>query len=513
MDIQKFTFFKGFPLNIQTVILTFFFISALILGITVTQSGVGISPDSIGYISTGENLFHGNGFYTIYDNRKDVSNDYQDEKNMLSPYTAQPPLYPLLIAVLIHLGMGSEQSAQLIPVLSFAFMMFPVFFIGRIVGGNLTGYFSCFTCIFLTPLLLITSFAWTEMLFILLSSLSIVYFIKYNEDLKNLDLYIAGIFTSFAILTKYIGIILIFIGIIVIICKNKTRIKKIVYNIFIFGSLSLFPISLWIYRNITITSNFSGMNRGKSNEALIFIIKKTSHILLNDFNLIFFIFISISFILLFIYSFKNREFILKYLKKNYIIICYIFFYITILLSIKLIWNFDPIDSRLLSPIYPFMIIAGFSLFFYCYKIKNSKKWLVLILCIFLILFSSYQLNNSFKFVEDSISGANKDLNSPYWKNNQGISWVQKNSPLNTKLYSNHPKILEFKIKKPVKSIPLDEKEFISTFKNEKNAIIIYFKKENNTDGSNLNLIKLNQKNNVLTLVADFPDSAVYKTNN
>lgn len=513
MNIPEFTYFKDFSINTQILFLIFFFILALILGFTITQSGVGISPDSIGYISTGENLYHGNGFYTIYDNRNNVSNDYEN-KVMLSPYTAQPPLYPILIAILMHFGIDSEQSAQLIPILSFAFLMFPIFFIGRILGGNITGYLSCITCLFFTPLLLITSFAWTEMLFILLSALSIFYLIKYNEEFKNINLYIAGIFTSFAILTKYIGIILLFIGLVVIIYKNKDQIKKIMFNTVIFGFLSSFPISLWFYRNIIITSNFSGADRGKSNETLIIIIEKTTHILLNDFNFIFFLFISILLILLFFYSFKNKEFILKYFKKNYIILSYIFSYIVILLSIKSFWAFDPIDSRLLSPIYPFMIMAVFSIFFYCYQIKDLKKWLVLIICVFLILFSSYQINNSTNFTEDSINGVNRDCNSPYWKNNQGIIWIQENMPENATLYSNYAKILEFRLKKPVKNLPLsNNKELIDIFKKEKNAFIICFKKDNCSNQSNKEIIEIKQKHGILTLVADFPDSTIYKTNN
>lgn len=513
MNIPGFTYFKDFSINNQVVFLIFFFILALILGFTITQSGVGISPDSIGYISTGENLYQGNGFYTIYDNRNDAPYDYE-KKVMLSPYTAQPPLYPILIAILMHFGIGSEQSAQLIPILSLAFLVFPIFFIGRILGGNITGYLSCITCLFLTPLLLITSFAWTEMLFILLSSLSIFYLIKYNEEFKNINLYIAGIFTSFAILTKYIGIILLFIGLVTIICKNRDQIKQIMYNIVVFGLLSSFPISLWFYRNITITSNFSGADRGKSNETLIIIIEKTTHILLNDFNFIFFVFISILLILLFVYSFKNKEFILKYFKKNYIILSYIFSYIVILLSIKSFWAFDPIDSRLLSPIYPFMIIAVFSLFFYCYQIRDLKKWLILIICVFLIPFSSYQINNSANFTEDSINGVNRDCNSPYWKNNQGIGWAEKSMPENKVLYSNYAKILEFRIKKPVKNIPAsNDKELVDTFKKEKNAYIICFKKDNTSSLLNKKIMEIKQKYGILTLVADFPDSAIYRTNN
>ena len=107
------------------------------IGLFVTQSGPGISPDSEKFIVVGENIYHGNGFHA---NRYCFSNF---ESTGGRTYTNQAPLYPLSIAGLMHLGLDREQAARSIPVLSFALLMFPLFFLGKTISDVFTGYVAC----------------------------------------------------------------------------------------------------------------------------------------------------------------------------------------------------------------------------------------------------------------------------------------------------------------------------------------------------------------------------------
>jgi len=126
------------------------FFIALLFVLLITQSGSGISRDSTYYISAGENVYSGNGFYVGY------SGNY-------NPYTHWPPFYPLSIAAFMHLGFSAEQAARLVPILCFAFLMLPLFFLGKMLNSVFTGYIACLTCLVFTPLLWVTSYTWTEM--------------------------------------------------------------------------------------------------------------------------------------------------------------------------------------------------------------------------------------------------------------------------------------------------------------------------------------------------------------
>ena len=92
------------------------FLIALGIGLYMSQSGIGVSPDSAHYISVGENLKLGNGYTTAIGG---------------NVYTNATPVYPMAIAALCFLGLAAEQAARFIPIFCYALLVFPLFFIGK----------------------------------------------------------------------------------------------------------------------------------------------------------------------------------------------------------------------------------------------------------------------------------------------------------------------------------------------------------------------------------------------
>ena len=501
------------------------FFIALMLGLLITQSGSGISPDSTGYISAGENVYYGNGFYVGYSDRE-----------TLHPYTAQSPLYPLSIAAFMHLGFNAEQAARLVPILCFAFLMFPLFYLGKVLGGVFTGYIACLTCLVFTPLLWVTSYAWTEMPYIFFSVSAILFLTKFGEsdNTKNELLCASGFFTALVILTKYIGVTLLLAGLIVIVLKSKSRLKKVVYQILLFGCISFLPIILWVYRNITLTSHLSGGGRAESTIGLLTNVDRTVEAILNDFfvdplsrwlfnNYVGLAIIAIAFILLMVFAkihTEKRKVLLEYLRKNYsyIVFLYIFVYLITLIIMRSMWHFDGIGTRLTCPVYPFLILVVISFILYVHrqiKEPSLKPTLFLIITIFCVLFLVLQAGNSIGFYHGAKDG--QGYNSPFWRNNQGISWVESNVPDNATVYSDRADAIQFRLKRPSWYLPRagNDKainEFFETLKNEENSFIICFKKARRSYSlSNDEIIEMNQKYDVLVVVADFPESTIYKT--
>lgn len=510
-----------------------FFFIALMLGILFTQSGSGLSPDSLVYMNTAKNVYYGNGFYF-------------DSGGSRYPLTFFPPLFTFSIATFMNLGFNEEQAARLIPIICFALLMFPIFFLAKALSNVYAGYIVCFMVLIFTPLLLVTSYAWTEMLYIFFSVLAILFLKKFAENASESKmLLISGFFITLAILTRYIGVTLLFVGLIVILVNSKSQLKKMVYQILLIGFMPVLLITPWLYRNIILTSNLSGIERAWNNEGttiepvrLLLNLNLTVGIILDDFfrvplpellsnkyiNLLLnLIIIAISIILVVIlkklYS-EKRKVLLEYLRKNYVLILYILVYLTTLIIMSAMWRFDKIATRLTSPIYPFLILLAVSFFFYAHKriIRPSlKSFIFLITIVLFILFPILQTGNSIYFYYQYAKDG-QDYNAPFWKNNQGINWAAINVPDDNTIYSDFSDVVEFRLRRSIKSLPRSgDDEAISDFfvklKNEGNSYIISYNLRNylRNDLQNDEILNMNKKYNMLDIVENSTEYTIFKT--
>lgn len=522
MIINRFVaFFSFFRERFQSkyFYLPFFayFLAALVIGLVFTQSGPGISPDSINYISAGENVYYKNGFYIGYSDR-------------LQPYTAQPPLYPLSIAVLMHLGLDAIQAARLVPVLCFALLMLPLFFLGEALESRLTGHVVCLVCVVLSPLLRVTAYAWTEMLYTFFSVVAILFLTQFCARKPGWKLLCcSALCTALAMLTRYIGVTLLFVGLIVIVLKCTPR-TKMGYHILIFGCISSLPITVWIYRNIALVSQFTGATREESTMGLLANVTITLETVLKDFFLVplevvnkyvhtnvglavvgaFFVLL----VCVRMYPAKQK-FLLNYLRKNYVVLSYVFVYLMTLIVMRSLWHFDRISYRLMSPIYPFLIVAVTSFIFYTLKqVKNPllHKTLLLItalLCVLFFLLQAVSFVYYYEFFKDGVG-----CSSPKWKDQEWITWIERHVPDDATIYSDSDCVL-FRLRRPIEYLPLsgDEKavhKFFERLKNEGNSFIIWF--GGSSYLSNDEIVAMNQQYDVLVVVADFNECTIYKTN-
>lgn len=502
------------------------FFIALILGLLFTQSGSGISPDSTNYIMAGENFYNGYGFYEGY------------TSDTLVPFARWPPLYPLSIAAFMYLGFDAVEAARLIPILCFGFLMFPLFFLGKQLSSVFTGYLACIICLVSTHMLYFASYSWSEMPFILFSFLAVFFLTKFWNDEKNRYklLFAGSLFSSFAVLTRYIGISVLIVGVFIIMIKNRNKIKDMFYQILIFGSISTLPIMLWIYRNILLTTYFSGMIREASTIGLIANINVVGETI---FNSLFYPFISLVhyndffgllviivpfFILgIFLKIFpKNKKIFLQYLKKHFIVISFIFVYLAVLVAIASLWEFDPLGPRLVSPVYPFLIISLVSFFiFILIKIEkiSLRRNLFFVMSIVCVLFILIQASSSFVFYQYAKEG--QGANAPLLRNNQGINWLKDNLPNNATVYSCSPTMVGFRLKNLGGCLPKSDNEeeineFFDRLKNENNSFIVCFnestmEKYKVTSLSSDEIMELNQEYDILVKVAEFPDCIIYRT--
>lgn len=482
------------------------FLIALQFGLFSTQSGPGLTEDSMSYILIGESVYEGNGF----------------------PYASPwPPLYPLSIAGLMHLGFDGEQAARLVPIFSFAALMFPMFFLSRIISGVLVGYATCLTTLVFTPLLLLSTIAWTEMILILFSSLAILFLVKFGQSNTTgiRTLCLAAIFTCIAILTRYIGVVLLPIGLMVIIVKNRPHWRIAVYHAVLYISISCLLIVPWLYRNVAVTSHLTGQARPDSTVGPLTNILSTFVTFLVDFLLFTPAILAVYFI---VRAARGRtpsvdkRALFGYIKKNYIVVSYIIVYLSTLIIMRSMWEFDSINTRLVSPVYPFVILTAFSLLYYYFKkIKTRRlpRHFFKKIAVIGLLLITFQGGLSLLLYLDAKDGVG--YNSSSWRSSQGLSWLQNNLPENATLYSNNSYVVRFRLRKP--TIPLykyknEEQidDFVSKLNNEENAFIICFKGTNRGSESMmsnclsaLEFTELARELNTVTQVADFLGSTIW----
>jgi hypothetical protein len=418
--------------------------------IGMMKCGIGISPDSIIYFSCSENLINGNGFLK-FDG---------------TPYVEYAPLLPVLLVITKIIGINPSASMMII---NAAIMGFLILFIGYLfskqIKNNLVLLIGGLLILFSRPLYQVSSFAWTEPLFILFSILGLYYLQKFIINRKNKEFIFLILFTSLACLTRYIGVVLIITGFITILFHliNVNFKKRILYSIS-FGFFSSLPTIVFIIRNYNLTQTLLGERHASIyslQENLYFTLSEITNwflpiSLLSSIWELMIILTSLIFVIITIILLINIKKIID--KKTYIIPTLYFFMIYLLfinISASIV-GFDRLNFRLLSPLFIPIIIIFITvvdhLFSMIDNVKNhrtsnflSKLFLLikkphrfklfLYLIMILILVSSFALTSS-SFISNIHNGIGI-YSSPMWKNSELLE-VFVDSDFNKSIYSNAP---------------------------------------------------------------------------
>lgn len=415
----------------------------LLIGITgfavlfwcTSNYGVGLSGDSVGYITWARNLLENHSF----------------SKGDGSSLVIWPPLYSTLIACFKVCGAGEFLAARLISTISFGLIIsLSGLWILR-YSGSLTFSIIGSICILLSkPVFGVCCWAWSEPLFILLmiTFLLLVPDVIGNPTFKSTLL--LAIVTSALCLTRYIGVVFLPVGAVVLFCGIKHFRKKLIFTIF-WGAASAILPGIWITRNLILTGTPTGLrpaalmnfdeNIRLADKAIkSWFIPSSMENFIPDrlFFVLFCIFISAIFVFIAYKIIKYREF-----DWPFITVClFIFLYLTLIMYSVTTVSMDRIDDRLLSPVYPaaVFIIAAIMSKLLSSGANNHFVWKKLCygliagigLCIWFIAGLNYTTAMSKRVSEAGIGFA-----SSFWKNSETIAWLKANRPKG-RIYTNDP---------------------------------------------------------------------------
>jgi len=211
--------------------------------------GVGISPDSVDYISTGENLLAGHGF---------VKFDGE-------PFVLWPPLFPSLLAIFGAFGLNLLVAARFMNALAFgAIIILSGLVYFRLVKSIGLALIGALIVLVSLPLLEVTIFAWTEPIFVVLELLAIHQVLSFLEHPRRGHLIWTLVFASLCCLTRYIGVavVLVCAAIIFDLFTPRERGRRLLASAgYVF--MALLPVMAWCGRNRLLTGTLTG-ERGLS---------------------------------------------------------------------------------------------------------------------------------------------------------------------------------------------------------------------------------------------------------
>ncbi|MGA9351536.1 MAG: hypothetical protein WBW48_22380 [Anaerolineae bacterium] len=410
-------------------------VGILLVVICTSRYGAGISPDSVAYISTARNLLSGKG-YTRHDGR---------------PFGDWPPLFPTLLALIGLGGFDPLDSVRYVNAISFGLM---VLVSGLWLLNNIRSLplvlLGSVAILLSRPLIYVSVFAWTEPLFVLFMLLFIFVMQQFLKSGKPLLLLLSAIFAALASLTRYIGVTVILTGLVALLLFNRniTTITKLIQAT-LFAFISTFPLTAWVIRDYTVVSALVG-ERGLSPHTLMqdlyFTLNTVSKWFLPPIipailRILLIVLLFISGIAIFQvlprWNQNNRASSLRIMPLVYFILLYTSGLIASAARIA----FDPINHRLLAPIYvPLMLLVLFTLdniqqLFP--SVHFPKQTLNVFLPIGLGLWLVYPFLYSGNLVIDSIRNGAGGYSTTVWMNSELISYLRQH-PLRGSVYSNTP---------------------------------------------------------------------------
>lgn len=209
----------------------------------VTPMGVGLVNDSVGYIGGARNILAGNGYSRLTGNSR------------LVPITNYPPLFSIVLAGVGLLGIDGIDAAKYLNVFLFgANAMLFGWLIFKILGSKGLALVGAGFFVISNPFIITHAYAMSEPLYLFLGFVVFLFYGCYLSTQRKWFLILCGVFSSLALLTRYIGISLymvILLGLVIYHSRWKTRIVD--GGIYLFSGTPL--VTIWLIRNMMVTQN------------------------------------------------------------------------------------------------------------------------------------------------------------------------------------------------------------------------------------------------------------------
>ncbi len=453
------------------------------------HSGVGISPDSVKYLSAANNIATHFSF-TDYTN---------------TPFVLFPIGYPIFLASIQFVFTISV--LQILPIINGLIFAGNIFLAAYILQQlfPINKVVKCLTLLFLatSPALIeIYTMAWSETLFIYFTLLFFISLNKYTAESSFKHLLIAAIIASLAFSVRYAGITCVITGCIIILINRNILFSKKTIHFVCFGAIGIIMPLINIIRNMLVSETYSGV-REKAINGFFINLKNAAEVIEQWFTPSLASFKSGIFLLLFLvfaalimlfYSFKKKQ-----TSPSFKSIIPLFFlvYIGFMLAISTVSRFETLSSRLLSPIYIPIILLFPIIILQLLKI-NNRSIKITVSAIFLFIYGFSQYNhytiNAATWEGVSVAGI-PGYTENQWTQSPLVKFIKKDlNKIGPMVFSNADDAVFFLTGKKATALPhKDISTEISNFKINKSFYLIWFFNGQNDDLINLEYINRYKK--------------------
>ncbi len=480
------------------------------------HSGIGLSRDSIAYLSAANSFIDGPGFIE-YDH---------------VPLTLFPVGYPMFLGIIkfiTHCSLiiaGAYLNAVLFATIVYLLgciikeQVYP----NKIIAITLIAVLA-----FAVPLHEAFYMLWSESLFILLEVLFIITLSQYFTKQLTYGYYLAVLIASYAAITRFAGITFIVVPGIFLIFNTTIPFKKRVQNIITGLFVGMTPLAINLIRNYYSTTEVAGNRQpgvftlyqnisysGKvfcewfynttTNSSTTFTVGLTILLLLVSYSI---------FIMIRIFKYQSN---ISYYKiaTIYGAVYYLFMLITATIS-----RYETLNNRLMSPLFiPLLLLLihiGERLINSTLFASLQRTKAIFITIIFVVLLSK-EVIASYDFYIDTQEGGIGGYTEDSWRTSETIQYVKEHINMFSKLsdhdipvYSNSAHALYLYTDTYFTLLP--EKTHLNKIESMYKLpafYIVWFTEEGNEDILSIEAI---QKNRKLKIIQQFKDGTIYLIDN
>ena len=480
-------------------------IGFFIIQIFSKHSGIGVSPDSVTYISATRHLVQGNGFLSF-------------ENLPVVDFPFGYPFFLTIISLITHLD-----PLQFGPVLNGLLFGAVLYTCGGIMNGfdKPSSWYKrvLLVCILFSPALQeVYSLLWSETIFILLTLFYIISISKYLKHLTLGWLFLSILICSIACLTRYAGVFLIMTGTYLIFFNNSSSWSTRIFHCLIFAGLSFSLLLINIIRNMEVTGFATGM-RLKNTTSILKIMEYFGAVfcdwlMIKRIPVLAFL-LTISVLAYFIFSMiYSKKKIKSGTEFEYVISLTGLMYCIFMAMSSTLTRYELFTNRLLSPMFiPLLWSLSWWIPGFISKKSHKMKWIwgfsfftIVVLFLRIEYLTDYEYYDGVK--DAGVPGYTED---PFVQS-EIVQFIEKNkkifeSPLS--IYSNAGDAMYFITELPVRQLPgISFPSQVQQYYRSKNNYLVWFQDLDNPDMPALDSI-LKYKD--MTLLKQLSDGAVYIT--
>lgn len=411
---------------------------------------IKISPDSMIYALISQEIISGNGIRLPINLR--MENNYVFINGTV-PYLEQPPLLPILLALLGGVTPDNFLPAQLLNlVCHVAISLFTFLLMKKIYNNKVIALLTGILVSISFPLLRVTHHIWSETLFIALTTAAVYFLIlsRNSQNRRSLFFFIASVSATAAILTRYAGIALIpifFWEDYILLRKNRGLSLKNASPILITLLPLLITGALLIY-NYTISGTIFGWNPPSPERSYLNAFTGTIKMLFLQFplgkhSITAIIIFTILFILYIIVNTNSARELAKYVRGGIDLIIFFIISYTVVISFAMARSQTVFELRYMSPLVPFLFLMGILVIVSLWEMIRLKGFYKLSLYGLILSLGIVTLGNCYKTYLRIGEFFYKQTRHYSILNFSTYNWIKEHYKKNVIITTNRPYHLSF----------------------------------------------------------------------